>query len=271
MNRRSVTTSIIFFCMGLSSPLFSAFFQKTIQLAPHEKCVFSQQGEDGIIAQLFKYIPPTSYFAVEFGVLPNDLFSNTKNLIMHKGFRRICWDGEQEDFSTNIYKEWVTRENINDLFRKYQVPEDVDFVSIDIDNNDFYIWQALEYRPKIVCIECNRSHGPREDKVVPYHETINRAENFDPSLPASYTDYFGASPLALLRLGRHKGYSLVYIEQNAVNMFFVRDDLIKEYNLQFKHCNILEHLYKPSPLHIPYPGETHYISSEMAFQMFPTH
>ena len=174
----------------------------------YEKRIFSQHGEDGVIDKLLELIPPTSYFAVEFGALPEDALSNIKNLVVNHGFRRVCWDGQIEDPLYDVYREWVTKENINFLFQKYQVPKDIDFVSIDIDNMDFYIWQALEYRPKIVCIECNRNHGPMEDKVVPYN--AEGGKTFYSSTKEKHTNYFGASPLALFRLGIRKNYSLVY-------------------------------------------------------------
>lgn len=251
------------FCL-LTSKLSFSYAQKNenqvIDLCDYEKQVFSQYGEDGVIEALFTFIEPTSFFAVEFGCLPNDYLSNTRYLY-EKGWKRVCWDGSNEDHQMHTFKEWITKDNINELFDKYHVPEDVDFVSIDIDNNDFYVWLALKYRPKVVCIECNIMHPTDQDKLVPYK----------PNYLWDGSHYFGASPLALLRLGQHKGYSLVFMTHGGANMFFVRNDLLK--NLQFKNCNNVKPLHRaaqvwPEGTHLPfYTKKYTWISSKEAMQV----
>ena len=48
----------------------------------------------------------------------------------------------------------------------------------------------------------------------------------------------------MYNLGRLKGYSLVYAEQTGTNLFFIRDDIIEDLNLQFKDMNCVEKLYR---------------------------
>lgn len=66
----------------------------------------------------------------------------------------------------NIKKEAISDLNVNDIFSKYNVPENVDFVSIDIDGQDYYVWQALKWSPKVILIEFNEGLGPDDNKVM---------------------------------------------------------------------------------------------------------
>ncbi len=112
----------------------------------------------------------------------------------------------------------MTAENIQDLFQKYNVPKNFDLLSIDIDFNDYWVWKAIvNYFPRVVVIEYNSSIPPNVSKVVPY----------DPDASWDRTNYFGASLLALQKLGLTKGYTLVGCNNLGVNAFFCKSELIK--------------------------------------------
>ena len=52
-------------------------------------------------------------------------------------------------------KAWMTPETVVSTFRRHGVPPDVDYVSIDIDSCDLWVFLALTdvYRPRLVSIE----------------------------------------------------------------------------------------------------------------------
>jgi len=183
-----------------------------IDLSKHEKQIYSQQGEDGIIQAILDEIGTTNKVAVEFGAL-DDLTDDTLNLKNH-GWKVYQINGEQ--YTPSIHKAWMTAENCNDVFTELKIPKEFDVLSIDVDFNDYYIWEALEYRPRLLVIEHNASIPPTEARVVRY----------EPKRVWDGTNYFGASLLALEKLGKKKGYSLVYVESMGVNAFFVRDDCL---------------------------------------------
>lgn len=212
-------------------------YAQDIDLAKYEKSFYSQNGEDGVIEKILSIIEtPTKYY-VEFGAYDGYLCSNTRYLRESLGWKGLLLDGGFEDSSINLKREYITAENINELFEKYQVPSNFDFLSIDIDYNDFYVWLALneKYKPKLVVIEYNAAHLPNEDRVVKY----------SPYYSGDGTNYFGGSILAMYQLARKKGYSLIYADQNGVNLFFLRNDIIEEQKLEFKNVNEVEKIYVP--------------------------
>jgi hypothetical protein len=208
----------------------------TIDLCTHEKKIFSQNGEDGIIAKLFEIIGFSNNYTVEIGVEAG-IECNTRLLRENYHCQGIQLDGNHENLSQGLYKEFVTAENINSLFAKYDVPKEFDLLSIDIDGNDFYIWLSLQtiYQPRVVIVEYNSSHLPYEDKVVRYSSQGCWDE----------TNYFGASILAWQNLGTYKGYCLVYAESNGINLFFIRRDILEKLNITFLNINSPTQLYRP--------------------------
>ncbi len=109
-------------------------------------------------------------------------------------------------------------ENINAVFRGLSVAEDLDFLSIDVDGNDIWLLEALELRPKVICIEYNAKFPPGLSKRAVY----------DPGRRWQGTDYMGASLTALCEAASAKGYRLVATNIVGSNAFFVRDDLARD-------------------------------------------
>jgi len=205
-----------------------------IDLSQHERKIFSQNGEDGVIKKIFEVIKTTNKYYVEFGV-ENANECNTRNLRENCGWSGLLMDGGYENKEIGLYQEFITAENINDLFQKYKVPQELDLLSIDIDYNDFYIWKSLDeiYQPRVVIIEYNASHLPTEDKVVKY----------DANAVWDETNYFGASIRALYNLGKRKGYSLIYANNQGVNLFFVKSSILSQIEPSFKDTNNIFLIY----------------------------
>lgn len=211
-----------------------------IDLSSFEKKVTSQNGEDGVIEAIFSFIGAETKYFVEFGTQNGDE-CNMRYLREQHQWRGLMMDGGHENLEINLRKEFITAENINDLFVKYNVPTNLDLLSIDVDYNDFHIWKAVDsrYRPKVVVIEYNAIHGATIDAVVPYGPTLG----WDGT-----SHYFGASINALAQLGRTKGYTLIYAEKRGVNLFFLRDDIVAALasrGISFQNTGDVERLYKP--------------------------
>lgn len=183
----------------------------------YERRIGSQNGEDGILEAIFLKLGTTGKFFVEFGS-GNLSECNTVYLARWKGWRGLWMDGGYVDRLGRVRRERITAENVESLFAKYEVPKQFDLLSIDIDGNDYWVWQAIRaYEPRVVIIEYNATFGASERKTIPYDAGYSWTGE---------TNYFGASLPALQRLGEAKGYALVGCDSSGTNAVFVRRDLL---------------------------------------------
>ncbi len=195
-----------------------------INLRGTDRKVFSQNGEDGILEKILETIGTTNKFFVEIGT--DGIECNTR-LLKENGWSGVMIDANARDSSVQL--ELVTAENVNYLFQKYSVPQEFDVLSIDVDGNDYWIWKEIDNRPRVVIIEWNCSVSPFRSLTVPYM----------PDFTWDDTNFYGASILALARLGESKGMTLVASDRRATNLFFVR----QEYAHLFKNAGNIEAIY----------------------------
>lgn len=194
--------------------------------------VFSQWGEDGIIQYLISKVPIDKKIFVEFGV-ENYLESNTRFLLTNNLWSGLVIDGSTENikfirrdqiyWATNLKTEcsFITRENINELLLKNGVEGDIGLLSVDIDGNDYWVWDAINtISPRIVICEYNSHFGPTVEVTTPYNPSFVRDSAHFSKI------YYGASIAALYALAKIKGYSLVAANSAGNNAFFLRNDLV---------------------------------------------
>ena len=199
------------------------------RLADHEFQVFSQWGEDGIIQFLVEQVKVRNKVFIEFGV-ENYREANTRFLLMQNNWTGLVIDSNSDNIATvrSSMLSWrhglravsatITRDNINSLITRQGISGDIGLLSIDIDGNDYWVWQAIDaVNPEIVVIEYNHRFGDQLAVTIPYNENFRRGEQH-PNI------YFGASLRALALLGSSRGYAFVGCNSNGVNAFFVRRD-----------------------------------------------
>ena len=205
-------------------------YKKISNLIHVEKKVYSQNNEDGVILEIINRLHIKKGFYVEFGT-QNGAECNTRLLREQFNWNGLLMDGSHVNDSINLKKEFITRENIVDLFIKYNVPKSFNMLSIDIDFNDFYVLHQIiqNYNIDFIVAEYNASFYPDEDSIIKYNNT----GFWDGS------NYFGASLLSFQKLLNKFDYSLVYTETRGVNAFFVNN----KYRHLFQYCNNINVLY----------------------------
>lgn len=142
-----------------------------------------------------------------------------------------------EDTSNKIYKHDITKDNISSILKLRDVPEGFEFLSVRQMFNDFYILEEIlkNYNIDVVTCVYNGTIPPDEDKVVIYHRKN----------PSDLTTYFSASLLAFYRMMTKYDYSLVCTDRMGINAFFIKNDVIKQRNLEFENVSNVNALYTP--------------------------
>lgn len=205
------------------------------EINAHEFKAYSQNGEDGILLWIFSKIGTGSKSVVEFG-MGSGRECISANLILNFGWSGLLMDGSEDNvadgkmfFKTlmpweayaklDIRKEFITRENIEGLIASRKDKAEPDLLSIDIDGNDYWVWEAItSIAPRVAVIEYNSTFG-LDPVTVPYKA------DFDAYAEHPLGLYHGASVSALEKLGKKKGYAFIGCDSRGANAFFVREDL----------------------------------------------
>lgn len=198
-------------------------------LSSFGKNISSQRGEDGILEKIFEIIKAGNKWCVEFGAWDGKLNSNTYNLIKNKGWSGVLIEASKTRYSELVqtYKDsprviclnkFVTfdgENTIDNILQKTNIPQSFDLISIDIDGNDYHIWDSMhQFQPRIVVIEFN--------PTIPADTEFIQAKDMNVTQ--------GSSLLSLYNLGKRKGYELVATTQ--LNGIFVKKEYFHLFNLK---------------------------------------
>lgn len=207
----------------------------------HRYCknIYSQNGEDGILEQLIKELGIAHGTFCEFGASDGITSSNTYNLMLNYNFSGMAIELDQARYQkcvanyalfpqVQVFQGAVMYDDLkydlNAWLKKGGLPHDFDILSIDIDCDDYYVWERLtDFTPKIVIFETNSYRDPVFDELprVPSH-----AYNSDPLtqwMPDRVAQ--GCSFISAVKLGLQKGYVPVAYTGNIT---FVRKDLVEQ-------------------------------------------
>ena len=208
--------------------MYTLINNNMINLNNYYSTVYSQSGEDGIIQKIFSTLNIERGWYCEFGATDGMVYCNTRNL-REKDWKGVLIEGNANHFSslkqnlknfndTFLLNEFISFENgsrIDDLLKKTPIPNDFDFLSIDIDGNDLWIWDSIKnYKPKVVMVEYNSNFSSTESLCIKY-DALHRHE-----LDA----YYSATVGAYKKIADSKGYKLVGYTL-GLNLIFCREDL----------------------------------------------
>ncbi len=192
------------------------------KLSDYAYNTYSQFGCDGIIEKIFKILGTSSRVCIEFGAYDGFYTSNTANLWTN-GWKGILIESDDNKYLSLVenvkkydchcikaavsYEGPTTLENI---LKREKISDDIDFLSIDIEGDDYYVFESLEkLRPRLIACAYN--------PTTPAHIDL---------LPEK-RNHFGCSALALAKLAKKKGYRLIAMSE--ANCFFVRSADFKKF------------------------------------------
>jgi hypothetical protein len=201
--------------------------------------VTSQNGEDGIITKIFEFIPYPDKWCVEFGAWDGKFLSNCYNLLANKSWKGVMieaqkkkykelirtFSGNKEVYCINKFVNFEGPGSLDEILNNTPIPQDFDLLSIDIDGNDYHVWNSLHtYRPKVVIIEYNHSIPSDIEFIQKKNNSVNH----------------GSSLLSLTRLAKTKKYELVCT--TLCNAIYVDEKYFKLFNIEDNSINVL---FKP--------------------------
>jgi len=199
------------------------------RLLQYKKNVYSQAGEDGIIEKILYELPVKDNWCVEFGAWDGQHLSNTRNLIENDNYNSIQIEANNDKYKdlVNFYGQnnnvttvnslvgWEPKNNLDCILKDTGVPVSFDFLSIDIDGNDYHVLSAFsEFSPKVICIEFNPTFPVIARFVQKADVSINQ----------------GCSILSLVELAEKKGYKLVALLR--FNAFFVKEEFFYLFDIE---------------------------------------
>jgi len=197
---------------------------------------YSQFEEDGIILYVLSVIGMKTRKVVEM-CCGDGSECMASNLILNHGFTGYLFDGRRSNIKAaekffrmkpdsfwtppKLRCAWISQENVNDLLREAGATGEVDLFSLDLDGNDYYIWEAItEINPRLCVFE---THNP-----IPGHLSLTMP--YDPvfdfsSKHGSEREFRSVSLLAMKKLSESKGYRMIGAHRHGFNVFFLRNDI----------------------------------------------
>jgi hypothetical protein len=207
------------------------------ELLNYSRNVYSQNGEDGVLAEILRRLGIPGGWFCEFGAWDGRHLSNTYHLL-EKGWSGVMIEGEPDRFAEllrtaalfpkklypigRFISPTAGPDCLDRLLATTPIPKEFEVLSVDVDGPDYQIWQSLvEYRPTVVIIEVDSNYPPGMHHI---HGAEASASSFT----------------SMIELGATKGYTPV---AHTGNIFFVRSDRVAEVVTQGAKVRSFEHLF----------------------------
>jgi len=223
-----------------------------MSILQYKKNIYSQNGEDGIIEYIFKTLGVQKGTFIEFGAWDGKFLSNSYNLLEKYQWDGIYIEGDAKkaaDLKRNFHSRpgidcvhamvgFSDHDNLDTLIEAHSQKRAFDFISIDVDGYDYFIFEKIQkYLPKVICIEVNAGHDPNYPHIISENVAANN---------------IGQSIRVISEAAEKKGYfPLCY----TGNLFLIKNeykDLFAEHIKSYTdiYVDFLTHLEKPGVDHL---------------------
>jgi hypothetical protein len=228
----------------------SSRLQRNDWLLQYRKSITSQLGEDGIIEKIIELLPDLNHWCVEFGAGDGKHLSNTYNLIANCGWSSVQLENNVEKYQQlsnrysdrsnvlcfNHFVHYEGEHTLDRILQQTPIPFDFDLLSIDVDGLDYHLWESLTlYRPKVLIIEFNPTIPNQVEFIQPKDLQCQQ----------------GSSLLALINLGKRKGYELIcatdwnafFVDHQYFEYFEIADNSIWQLHQNTKYLTYVFQLF----------------------------
>jgi len=200
-----------------------------IKILKNRKIYYSQSGEDGVLEYIISQLPSKDKWCVEFGAWDGKHLSNTYHFISDLGYQGVLIEADKEKYKKlsqqmesynvvcfNKFVNYSGPDTLDNILQLTSIPKDFDLLSIDIDGNDYFIFDSIKlYSPKVIIIEINIMNKPQISQIN------------DPASPIIW-GVTGSSIKSISELAQSKGYKLIanvgcnaiYIRQDYFHIFY---------------------------------------------------
>lgn len=201
----------------------------------------SQKGQDSLIQYTFLALGTTNKYYVEFGARDGIADSNVFFLRENLGWNGLLLDCMYENQALNLHKRVLTKDNIVDTFKEFNVPNEFDFLNVDIDGNDYWLLKEIlggklgeqGYRPRVIMVETNVRFSPE----------TNLVQKYDEKWFWQGSGWYGCAPRTMAAMAARHGYYPVHIHLD--DMILVLKDVLEEngyeipgFKTVYPHSNI---------------------------------
>lgn len=201
---------------------------------PCQKQGFSQGNQDCQLDAIYEAIGTTNKYYVEYGFNTRQQCSgsgpNSCKLWKIHGWKGLLLDGNNENPEINLHAHYLFASNIVDILKQYDVPEEPDLLSGDMDSHDYFVMESIltAFKPRVVTTEYNMNWpGGYNIAQLDPMMTDPTLENYEYKFKNCV---WGASAPALKILMERSGYVLIGVTPN-LDLFWGRSDVFHCYDI----------------------------------------
>ena len=187
----------------------------------------TEDGNHGIALHIFNNIGIEYGYVLDIGAFSYNA-SNVTPIMDKYDIGGLLLDGSNKYKDERVTKVWLEPDNVVDILKSHKCPKKLDYISIDIDNMDYWVLKSVlegGYSSNLIILEFN----PIFDNDEPYTKKYKKGAKKTDGETAVSSNY-GASLHAFQKLLSNYGYRLIHVvlqnewgQPSSNNAFFIKD------------------------------------------------